>query len=221
MLQATLVASGLAVAYHFAHPDSEWVQLPVIALVMGIWIASLFLLADHPPLSLAPHPAHRPLGVPGLAPALRRRGRGSARSSPASAAALRAAVVDRLPAQALVPSVAEQADGEPAEAILGAGANSDSSSEGARLVRLLRQAGNRGGVPVSEESELDAGISLFLFSDRPVAVRLAKMRELLSSGASAHDLRTLEDLRDDLARAPAEAWATRGRRAPRAAPARG
>ena len=73
-------------------------------------------------------------------------------------------------------------------------------------MRLLRQAGSRGGVPVSESSELDAGISLFLFSDQPVAVRLAKMRELLSSGASAHDLRTLEDLRDDLARAPAEAW---------------
>ncbi|HYY73568.1 MAG TPA: oligosaccharide flippase family protein, partial [Solirubrobacterales bacterium] len=44
MLQATLVASGLAVAYHFAHPDDKWVQLPLIALVMGIWIASLFLL---------------------------------------------------------------------------------------------------------------------------------------------------------------------------------
>jgi hypothetical protein len=33
------------------------------------------------------------------------------------------------------------------------------------------------------------------------------MRELLGVGASAHDLRTLEDLRDDLDRAPAEAWA--------------
>jgi hypothetical protein len=39
-----------------------------------------------------------------------------------------------------------------------------------------------------------------------VSVRLAKMRALLSSGVSAHDLRTLEDLRDDLARAPADAW---------------
>ena len=75
-------------------------------------------------------------------------------------------------------------------------------------MRLLRQAGNGGGVPVSDSSELDAGISLFLFSDQPVAVRLAKMRELLSAGASAHDLGTLEDLRDSLARAPAEAWGT-------------
>src|SRR6185295_13247473 len=97
-------------------------------------------------------------------------------------------------------------DSGPAQEILAADANSASESEGARLVRLLRQAGSQGGVPVADSSELDAGISLFLFSDRPVSVRLAKMRELLSSGAGAHDLRTLEDLRDDLARAPAEAW---------------
>ena len=44
ILQATLVASGLAVAYHFAHPEIEWLQLPLIALVMAIWIASLFAL---------------------------------------------------------------------------------------------------------------------------------------------------------------------------------
>ncbi len=107
---------------------------------------------------------------------------------PGERGALRTAVVDRLPA-------------------LGA-RGCDGSSEGARLVRLLRQAGERGGVPVSDSSDLDAGISLFLFSDQPVAVRLAKMRELLSAGVSAHDLRTLEDLRDNLARAPAEAWGT-------------
>jgi hypothetical protein len=54
-------------------------------------------------------------------------------------------------------------------------------------------------VPVEGESDLDADISLFLFSDQPVAVRLRKMRQLLSSGADAHELRTLEDLRNDLA----------------------
>ncbi|MEK6327203.1 MAG: oligosaccharide flippase family protein [Actinomycetota bacterium] len=207
MLQATLVASGLVVAYHFAHPDGEWVQLPVIALVMAIWIASLFVLRIIPPQHW--HPIrHIALSAVRGSPLRFDVGTGLGSLEPGERAALRAAVVDRLPAQALVPSVVGQADGELAEAILSAGANSDSSSEGARLVRLLRQAGNRGGVPVSEESELDAGISLFLFSDRPVAVRQAKMRELLSSGASAHDLRTLEDLRDDLARAPTGAWAT-------------
>jgi hypothetical protein len=207
MLQATLVASALAVSYHFAHPDSEWLQLPLIALVMAIWIASLFVLR------IIPRYHWHPIGHIALSAlrgsALRfdvQMGLGSLK--PGERGALRTAVIDRLPAPALVPSVGEHGDGEPASEVLGAGGNSDGSSEGARLVRLLRQAGNGGGVPVSDSSELDAGISLFLFSDQPVAVRLAKMRELLSAGASAHDLGTLEDLRDNLARAPAEAWGT-------------
>jgi hypothetical protein len=103
--------------------------------------------------------------------------------------------------------------------------NRDDSAEGARLVRLLRQAGQRGGVPVAESSDVDAGISLFLFSDQPVAVRLAKMRELLSAGSNAHELRTLEDIRDALSKAPREAWRAQkdgageddGRGGPRAA----
>jgi O-antigen/teichoic acid export membrane protein len=205
MLQATLVASGLAVAYHFAHPDGDWVQLPVIALVMAIWIASLFLLRIIPRYHWHPirHVAFSAIrGSP-----LRfdvRVGLGSL--GPGDRGALREAIIDRLPAQALVPSAAEHAEEGAAEGILSAGADSDGSSEGARLVGLLRQTGNSGGVPLSDSSELDAGISLFLFSDEPVSVRLAKMRALLSSGVSAHDLRTLEDLRDDLARAPADAW---------------
>jgi O-antigen/teichoic acid export membrane protein len=207
MLQATLVASALAVSYHFAHPDGKWLQLPLIALVMAIWIASLFVLR------IIPRYHWHPIGHIALSAlrgsALRfdvQMGLGSL--TPGDRGALRTAVIDRLPAQALVPSIGEHTDGEPASGVLVAGGNSDRSSEGARLVRLLRQAGNGGGVPVSDSSELDAGISLFLFSDQPVAVRLAKMRELLSAGASAHDLGTLEDLRDNLARAPAEAWGT-------------
>ena len=64
----------------------------------------------------------------------------------------------------------------------------------------------RGGVPIGESSELDAGISLYLFSDEPMAMRLKKMRQLLSAGVSAHELRTLEDLRDDLARTSPKVW---------------
>jgi O-antigen/teichoic acid export membrane protein len=207
ILLATLVASALAASYHFAHPDGEWLQLPVIALVMAIWIASLF------GLRIIPRHHWHPIGHIVLSAlrgsALRfdaQMGLGSLK--PGERGSLRTAVIDRLPAQALVPSVGEHGDTEPAEGVLGAGGDSDGSSEGARLVRLLRQAGNGGGVQVVDSSELDAGISLFLFSDQPVAVRLAKMRGLLSTGASAHDLQTLEDLRDSLARAPAEAWGT-------------
>ena len=39
-----MVAVGLAVAYHFAHPAGELVQVPVIAAVMILWLCLLFLL---------------------------------------------------------------------------------------------------------------------------------------------------------------------------------
>src|SRR6185295_1508592 len=127
---------GLAVAYHFAHPDNKWVQLPLIALVMGIWIASLFVLRIIPthhwhPLRHVAVSAIRgsplrfdvPKGLGSLKPGDRR--------------ALWTAVNERLPAEALVPSLGEQADS--GQEILAADANSASESEGARLVRLLRQ----------------------------------------------------------------------------------
>ncbi len=73
-------------------------------------------------------------------------------------------------------------------------------------MRLLRDTGRSGGITVAERSELDGDISLYLFSDEPVAVRLKKMRQLLSSGADAHELRVLEGLRDDLAKVSSETW---------------
>src|SRR5215211_638770 len=44
MVQATLVAVAIAVAYHFAHPDDKWLQLPVIAALMLVWLGLLFIL---------------------------------------------------------------------------------------------------------------------------------------------------------------------------------
>src|SRR6476659_4942868 len=44
MSLATLVAAVLAVGFHFLHPAGEWVKLPVIAALMLVWFASLFLL---------------------------------------------------------------------------------------------------------------------------------------------------------------------------------
>ena len=52
-------------------------------------------------------------------------------------------------------------------------------------MRLLRGAGRAGGIEIDERGELDADISLYLFSDQPVAVRLRKMRQLLTAGADA------------------------------------
>jgi hypothetical protein len=88
----------------------------------------------------------------------------------------------------------------------GSEGTADGASEGARLIRLLRRTGRKGGVPLADRSEFDGGISLYLFSDQPVAVRLRKMRQLLAEGVDAHELRTLEDLRNDLAKASPKTW---------------
>lgn len=62
---------------------------------------------------------------------------------------------------------------------------------------------------MSGESDYDAGISVFLFSDQPVAVRLRKMRQLLATGEHAQELRALEELRNELAKADPAVWELR------------
>ena len=208
MGQATLIAATIAVGYHFFHPESKFLQVAVIAVLMLVWFASLFVLRVIPQYHW--HPL-RHIAVSALKGSALRLdvGAGLGSLKPRDRRALRAAIVDRMPAHELVPAAAGSGDdGEAAEGNV----NVQPDSQGARLVRLLRRAGDRGGVPISRRSELDAGISLYLFSDEPVAVRLAKMRQLLREGSDAHELRTLADLRDALARAPAEAWAAKGSR---------
>jgi O-antigen/teichoic acid export membrane protein len=204
MLQATLLAAAIAVGYHFFHPENEFLQVPVIAVLMLVWLVSLFLLRVIPQYHW--HPI-RHIAVSALrgSPLRLDAGAGLGALKPRDRRALRTAIMDRMSPRDLVPAAASRGDGDAAEQSV----NVQPDSEGARLVRLLRRAGDRGGVPISRRSELDAGISLYLFSDEPVAVRLAKMRQLLSEGSDAHELRTLADLRDALARAPAEAWASK------------
>jgi O-antigen/teichoic acid export membrane protein len=216
MLWATLVAVVIALGFHFIHPAGEWTKLPVIAVLMLLWFASLFVLRIIPQAHW--HPIrHIALSVIRRGSALKfDPGAGLGSLKPPERKALRVAVVDRLPPAALVPSKVDgDGAGNGGEAGDGAratdseetvGRDSDDASEGARLVRLLRRTGESGGVPISESSELDAGISLYLFSDEPMAMRLKKMRQLLSAGVSAHELRTLEDLRDDLARTSPKVW---------------
>jgi O-antigen/teichoic acid export membrane protein len=216
MLWATLVAVVIALGFHFIHPAGEWTKLPVIAVLMLLWFASLFVLRIIPQAHWPPI-RHIALSAIRRGSALKfDPGAGLGSLKPPERKALRVAVVDRLPPAALVPSTVDGAGaGNGGEAGDGAratdseetvGRDSDDASEGARLVRLLRRTGESGGVPISESSELDAGISLYLFSDEPMAMRLKKMRQLLSAGVSAHELRTLEDLRDDLARTSPKVW---------------
>jgi hypothetical protein len=198
LAQATLVAVALAVAYHFAHPANQWVQLPAIAAVMLVWLGLLFLLRIVPKHHWDPI-RHILRTAVGRGSVLQFQKRAGLRSLDADERdALRAAVTNRLPDESLVPAAGDGGDS--------GSEMTDPDAEGARLVRLLRRAGSVGGVPIATESEYDAGISLYLFSDQPVAVRLRKMRQLLATGVDPHELRTLDDLRNDLAKARASLW---------------
>jgi O-antigen/teichoic acid export membrane protein len=84
------------------------------------------------------------------------------------------------------------------------------------LVRALRTAGERGGVPVGAGTDRDAAIGEYLFSSEPTAIRNATMRKLLADGADAKDLRALEDLVSHLATVPDDAWAGRRKNDPAA-----
>jgi O-antigen/teichoic acid export membrane protein len=101
---------------------------------------------------------------------------------------LRVAVINGLPADRLAPE-----DGGPA-------------GEGESLVHALRVVGENAGVAVGERTGFDLQISIFLFEDAPPAVRDVTMGKLLDAGASASDLRALEDLVAHLARVPDGAW---------------
>ncbi len=203
MAQATLVAVAIAVSYHFAHPADKWVQLPAIAAIMLLWLALLFVLRIIPEHHWSPI-KHMVLAATGRRSIVAFKKRAGLRSLSADEReALRVAVVDRMPPEELV---AGDAGGEDP---LGALVQPD--ADGARLVRLLRRAARKGGVQMSRRSEFDAGISLFLFSDEPVAVRLRKMRQLLAAGEHAHELRTLEELRNELAKADSDVWKLRKR----------
>jgi O-antigen/teichoic acid export membrane protein len=198
LAQATIVAVALAVAYHFAHPADKWLQLPTIAAVMLVWLALLFLLRIIPKHHWGPigHILRTAVGRRSVLQFKKRAGLRSLDSDERDA--LRAAVTTRLPDASLVPAAGD-GDDSGSEMI-------DPDAEGARLVQLLRRTGSKGGIPIAKENEYDAGISLYLFSDQPVAVRLRKMRQLLAAGVDAHELRTLDDLRNDLARAGDSVW---------------
>ena len=190
MAEATAVATTIAVTYHLFHPHNKWVQLPLIALCMLLWFASL------PALRIIPKAHWQP-----LAHIFKSFFKGSALQfnpaealqalSPDDRLALHTAVVDRIPPAQLV--------------------GADGGREGERLIDLLRRAGEREGIPVPAASEQDAEISLYLFSNEPVAVRLAHMRSALAAGAEAADLQTLEDLVQKLGTARDRAWALDGK----------
>src|SRR5262249_22988834 len=158
MSLAILVATGIAVGFHFLHPAGEWEKLPVIAALMLVWFASLFVLRIIPRYHWDPI-RHITTSALKRGSALKfdpKAGLGSLKAG--DRGALGTGVIDRLPPAVLAPArgdghaKGESTDGaEDGEAELG----QLGDTEGARLIRLLRDTGRSGGIPLDERSELD------------------------------------------------------------------
>jgi O-antigen/teichoic acid export membrane protein len=192
---AVAIAAALAAGYHSLTPIGTVADLALAVLGMAIYVGLLFALHIIP-ASHWPALAHMVRSsVTGRADRFNPR-RGLRSLDPEQRAALHAVVMTRVPEERLVPA----ADGQ------GSGDAAGERVPGEDLVRTLRRAGARGGMPVRRRSRHDAEIARFLFSDQPIAVRQATMRRLLAAGEEPGDLRALEDLVAHLAKVPEDVW---------------
>jgi len=181
----------------FVHPSNKWLELTEIVMLMALYVFLLFATRVVPVYHRAPlwhiassmfrrrpHGFDRQVALKSLGPRQRR--------------LLREAVVDRLPVEAL--------DGSNGVRVNGGDGEGAQDVEPERLVKILRKAGAKGGIPVGKVTQHDARIAKFLFADSPTAARNATMRGLVSAGADANDLRALEDLVEYLSRTPKSQW---------------
>src|SRR4051794_9011151 len=107
MLEATMVAVALAVGYHFAHPAGELIQLPFIAAVMILWFCLLFVLRIIPKHHREPI-GHIVRSALHRGSALKFNKRAGLRSLDGGGRTeLKAAVMDRIPDETLVPAFVE------------------------------------------------------------------------------------------------------------------
>ena len=199
LAKALIAAACIGVAFHLLPDYNTWLELVTAGALALLYVALLFRLRvipeSHWPAlaqmasAVVKGQSHRFRPRPGL------------RSlDPDDRARLRVAVTMRIqPDRLAEPAISSEPPArEKAEEI--------ERTEGARLVRLLRAVGLAGGATIKWRSRWDGGIAEFLFADEPPAVRNAAMRALLTDGADAADLRSLEDLVGHLAKVPADAW---------------
>jgi O-antigen/teichoic acid export membrane protein len=230
IVTAALAGAAFAVFFKYIHFENKWIQLAEIGGLMLLYFGSFFFLGVIPKYHRAPlwHIAKT---------ALRRKPHGFDRAQGLAALnsnqrrLLRDAVVNKVPVEVFT---GEDLDGNGAHAppagANGGGDNGDhqrhlphvhmphlhhrnhelgpaSQVPPDRLVKILRKAGQKGGVPVGEITEYDDRIAKYLFADAPTAARNATMKTLVSSGADSNDLRALEDLVTYLAHTPKHEWA--------------
>ncbi len=206
LVGAIALAAVVAVFFRYIHFGNKWLQLGEIAVLMSLYLFGLFATRIIPTYHRAPiwhivrsALARRPHGFD--------RDQGLSVLKPRQLDLLHDAIVNRIPP--------DNFGGE--EVVMANNGNGNSSKDAVvassetavapeRLVKILRKVGNKGGVPVGEQTEYDARIAKFLFADSPTATRNATMRGLISAGAESNDLRVLEDLVEYLAKSPKEVW---------------
>ncbi len=236
IVTAAVSGAAFAIFFKYVHFDDKWIQLAEIGGLMLLYFGSFFFLGVIPKHHRAPlwHIAKT---------ALRRKPHGFDRTVGLSALnanqrrLLQDAIVNRVPVEVFTH---EDGAGNGAEASANGGGESEGNGHHLhvphmhvphlrqrhhelgpaakvppeRLVKILRKAGQKGGVPVGEITEYDERIAKYLFADAPTAARNATAKTLVSAGADSNDLRALEDLVDYLAHTPKHEWAGRKRDQP-------
>jgi O-antigen/teichoic acid export membrane protein len=197
--RALLAAVIIGVGFHLLpelHPIAE---AAIAAVLLALYVALLFILRVVPE---AHWPAFSQMAsslISGRADRFNPR-RGLRALEVSDRGLLRMAVNERMSPGALAAPARSE---EPAP---GPNAAETEMTEGARMVRVLRVVGRRGGAPVTRRTRWDGAVAEFVFADEPPAVRNASMRALLSRGADAADLRALEDLVQHLVKVPPDGW---------------
>jgi O-antigen/teichoic acid export membrane protein len=183
VVRAVLLAAAIGAAFQALPAMNVWVELVVALVAVALYVVLLFVFR------VVPENHWRPLMH-------------MARS------AVRGSVIHDLNPRAGLRSLGRVERRRLRQAVTtGLSADELRNGGGEELVASLRRVGERAGVPdVSEPSQLDAEIAVFLFERAPTAVRNASMRRLLSAGADSNELRALEELTNHLARAPRDAW---------------
>ncbi len=195
-----LVTAALTVGIYKVLPQlDKWLELPIIAALMGLWVFGLFRLRVVPRHHWAALAHVASSAISGRPDKFSPR-KGLRALDPAERERLRVAVVEKLDPELFAPA---GSNGEKKAELIG---TTNGDFDAADLVRILREAAEHGGVPVADPNELDPFMAKFLFARMPQASRDATMRRLLSDGAESTDLTVLESLVNHLRKAPPDVW---------------
>jgi O-antigen/teichoic acid export membrane protein len=185
---ALALAGAAAAVYYLVDPDALLLQAGLATLLFAGYVTLAVAAGIVPRL-------HRGALVDAVRNAVRRPRHGfdaesALRGLPSDdRETLRMAVAERVP----VDEIGPRTDGN--------------GSGGERVVHALRRLALERAPASAERTQHDAKIGEYLFSTSSVAIRDATAQGLLAEGVESADLHALEDVLEELERAPREVWA--------------